>query len=76
MKRQVRNDILIKSIGSRLREIREEKGVSQEVVVFKTGIYVMRIEAGELNITISTLTNLCEFYGVTLDKFFDSLNYE
>ena len=76
MGKQRHNDKLLKAIGLRLRKLREERGFSQELVLFKTGIDVSRIEAGKLNITVSTLTNLCEFYGITLEEFFTSLDYE
>ena len=76
MKGQIRNGILLKAIGKHLRELREERGISQELVLFKTGIYLVRIEAGQLNITVSTLTGLCSFYGITLEEFFAGFDYE
>lgn len=37
---------------------------------FETDIHVGRAEKGEKNISISTLSDLCDYYGVTLEEFF------
>lgn len=71
MKKQVRNDLLLKQIGQELRKVRLERGTSQEAVSFDIGTYLTRIESGKLNITISTLADLCESYKISLAEFFD-----
>lgn len=54
----------MRGIGRRLRSAREGCGLSQERVLFLTGIYVILIEAGRRNITVSTLITLCETYRI------------
>ncbi len=71
MKKQVRNDLLLKQISEELRKVRLERGISQETVSFDIGTYLTRIESGKLNITISTLADLCESYKISLAEFFD-----
>lgn len=66
-----RNEELIRYIASRLRVLRLQCGLSQEKVLFETGIYVERIEAGLRNVTVSTLLALCVLYGVSLHEFFN-----
>ena len=47
--------------------------MSQEVVYEDTGIHIGKIETAKYNITVSTLSRLCNYYGTTLKEFFDTL---
>lgn len=73
MGKQKRNDKLITSIGKKLQELRKNKGVSQIDVYIETNVNVKRIEAGTQNISVSTLSSLCEYYGIEIDEFFREL---
>ncbi len=73
MKKQCRNDQLITQIGIRLKQIRVQKGLSQEKVYFDTEIHIGRIETGKYNITVSTLHKLCGFYNISLEDFFKDI---
>lgn len=75
MVKQQRDNSLMKAVGRRLRELRESIGLSQETVLFKTGIYLTRIENGKRNISISTLIELCKVYNITLREFFKKVHY-
>lgn len=70
MKAQRRNEILHKKIVDRLRDIRKQRGLTQEDVRFDLDINIGRVEIGKHSITISTLACLCEYYGVSLCEFF------
>ncbi len=70
MTKRRRNEELVKSVGKRLRELRLKKGISQDVVYIDTDIHIARVEMGRYNITISTLSDLCDYYGITLEEFF------
>ena len=64
-------------IGNKLKEIRKNKGLSQEklariVVLDRT--YISRVEAGKINITIDTLYVLCNGLNISLTAFFELLN--
>ena len=59
MKRQRRNDVLIKAIAEKLVQLREDRGLSQQIVYIDTELHMGRIERGEYNITLSTLAELC-----------------
>ncbi len=60
----------IRAVAARLRQVRKEKNLTQMMVQIDTDYDIGRIERGENNITISTLVNLCDYYGVTLEEFF------
>lgn len=65
--------MLLEAIASRLKALRVAKGVSQETVYEDTGIHIGKIETARYNITVSTLSKLCNYYGITLKEFFDKL---
>ena len=60
------NDVKIK-FGKRLREIRGQKGVSQEALAADAGLhrtYVSSVERGERNITLVNIYRLAKALGV------------
>ena len=73
MMKQERNPAFLKAVGRRLRQLREQHGLSQEKVQFKTGIYLAYVENGLRNPTITTLIDICRYYGTTLGEFFREL---
>lgn len=70
MKRQRRNDVLIKAIAEKLVQLREDRRLSQQIVYIDTELHMGRIERGEYNITLSTLAELCAYYNISLRDFF------
>ncbi len=73
MAKRRRNEELVKAVGNRLRELRLAKGLSQDVVYIDTDVHIARVEMGRYNVTISTLSDLCDYYGITLVKFFEGI---
>ena len=73
MKKQWRNDVLIEEIARRLKDLRIGRGLSQETVYFHTGIHIGKIETEKYNITVSTLSKLCDYYQITLEEFFKGI---
>ncbi|MDE5691605.1 MAG: helix-turn-helix transcriptional regulator [Alistipes sp.] len=69
------NDKLLRSIAARLKQLRTERGYTQEVVTDRTGVNVGLYEVGTTNITVILLTVLCNFYEVTLEEFFRGMEY-
>ncbi|MCJ9749654.1 helix-turn-helix domain-containing protein [Neorhizobium sp. BETTINA12A] len=62
-----------KLIGWNLRELRVERGLSQERLALEAAIdrsYVGRIERGEENVTISVLEALAAALDVRVGRFF------
>ena len=69
-----RDTTLLEAIAATLKELSIAKGVSQETVYEDTGIHIGKIETARYNITVSTLSRLCNYYGITLKEFFDTLD--
>ena len=75
MKRQRRNEILVKQVVDRLKTVRRERGLTQENVRFDTDLNIGRIESGRHSISLTTLADLCDYYNVPLEDC-DALNSE
>ena len=67
---QLRDDILLEKIIKKLKTLRLAKNVSQEEIYNETDIHIGRIESRKLNITVSTLSKLCDYFGISLETFF------
>ena len=67
---QLKNQELINQIVSTLKLLREENGLTQEDVYNDTGIHIARIETRKVNISISTLAALSNYFNLTLEDFF------
>lgn len=74
MKEQRRNEILLTQIIQRLKEIRKERNLTQENVRFDTEMNIGRIEAGQHAITLTTLADLCDYYKISLEEFFQGIS--
>lgn len=73
MKKRRTDESAMLAVAKRLKQIREEKGVSQESVYIDTDYNIGRLEIGRTNISISTISILCSYYGLTLKEFFDGI---
>lgn len=69
---QIKNEALLKKIALKIKELRESKGVTHETFYNDTNIHIGRIEQGKTNITVSTLKELLDYFGVSLGEFFAS----
>ncbi len=67
------NQILLNRIANRIKQLREVKNISQEIFYIDTDIHIARIELGKVNITISTLQDICDYFSISLVDFFDGL---
>lgn len=66
------NEIL-KQFGSTLKEIRLEKGLSQEKFANKIGMdrtYYASVESGNRNISLINIRKIADGFGVPLSKLF------
>ena len=78
MEQKIRQD---KAIGDNLRRLRDAKGISQEklcAMLQLRGCDIGRLtydkyERGELNVKVSVLIQLKDFYGCSFDDFFKNL---
>lgn len=70
---QLRNDILLKKIANRIKQLRITAGVTQEQFYNDTGIHLGRIEMAGANITVSTLETICKYFHLSLHDFFKGM---
>lgn len=70
MPKQLQNIELSKKIVFCIKEIRKNKNITLEVFYFDTGIHLARIEQGKQNITIATLSKICDYFNISLSNFF------
>lgn len=71
---QVKNVELIEQIARKVKKMRENAGVSQEIFYHDTGIHIGRIETAKGNITVSTLEAICAYFNTDIVTFFTTLN--
>lgn len=58
-------------VANRVKELRATKGLSQEQCYELTGINFGRIERGVADIRYTTILNLCEFFNISIQDFFN-----
>lgn len=71
MPKQYQNIELLGRIVFCIKEIRMSKNITLESFYFDTGIHLARIEQGKQNITVSTLSKICDYFEISLSQFFD-----
>ena len=74
MKKRPRD--ILSRLGSRVRDLRKERGFSQEAFAAKCGIdrtYLGGIERGERNVAIRNITLIADGLGVSISELFHDL---
>jgi transcriptional regulator with XRE-family HTH domain len=74
MGRKINKKLLV-SIAGRIKELRLEKGITQEVFYNDTGIHIGRIETAERDFSMSTFEGICEYLDIPMDEFLKGLKY-
>ena len=70
----MKKEIVLIRIGMKIKELREEKNVSQQDLAAACNFEksnMSRIEAGRTNFTIETLLKISEALGVSLNELVD-----
>ena len=68
--------MITETLGQRIKELRNEKGVSQEKFALSIGMdrtYFASVEAGKRNISIVNIKKIADGLGVSLSDLFESL---
>lgn len=71
---KIHDDILLREIASRIKELREKNGISQKELHNITDINIDRIEGAKVNVTVGTIKKLCKYFGITLAEFFREMS--
>lgn len=75
MAKYLRNEPLIKAVGSKLRQLRKKKGLTMMDLVDLSGIeynQLSLIERGKVNTSISHIEKLANVLGIKLKDLFDT----
>ena len=68
------NQPLIEAFGKRIRQLRTERGLSQEQLAELTGFhrtYIGMVERGERNISLSNIGVFAKTFDISVSKLFD-----
>ncbi len=67
---QILDKELLNKIAFRIKTLRAQKGITQEVFYNDTGINIGRIERSKRNLSVSSLKKICDYFNVSLSEFF------
>jgi transcriptional regulator with XRE-family HTH domain len=73
-KAQLKDQKLLRSTVDGLRVLRKQRNLTQEDFYNDTGIHISRVETGRVNISLSTLKTILDYYQVSLSSFFQGIN--
>ncbi len=68
------NEFVIKEFGLRIKQLRSEKKLSQEMLSFATGFhrtYIGMIERGERNISLNNMAVFAKAFEINLSELLD-----
>jgi transcriptional regulator with XRE-family HTH domain len=71
---QIRNQTLLKKIATELKALRRDNNLTLADVYYDTKIHIGRIESYKVNLSISTLDELCKYYDISLSDFFKNVD--
>tara|TARA_R110002020_G_scaffold41194_2_gene121479 strand:+ start:581 stop:838 length:258 start_codon:yes stop_codon:yes gene_type:complete len=67
--KKLKNKELLSSISLALKELREKKDLTQQMVKDDTGIHIGRIETTKHDPSSSTVFELCKYFKIPLSEF-------
>lgn len=70
---EIRDEILLQKIASKIKTLREERGISQKEVHNVTDINIDRLEGAKVNVTVGTIQKLCKYFKISLADFFSDM---
>ena len=70
---QLRNKKLLKKVSLRIKELRDASNITQEDFYNDTGINIGRIESAVNDLSISTLSRICEYFDISIQEFFSKV---
>lgn len=64
----------LNDIAQKLKDLRNERGLSQLRVTMDTGVNVGRAESGTRSSSAYSIALLCKYYGISLDDFYKGVD--
>lgn len=71
--KQYIDEELLWEIGARIKKLRTDKGITQEMFLHETDIHIGRIERAGRNFSVSTLSRICNYLEISLEEFFKGI---
>jgi transcriptional regulator with XRE-family HTH domain len=65
----IRDTKLLQRIALVLKQLRNEKNLTQEDVYNDLNIHIARIETARANLSVSTLSALCKYFKIKVSDF-------
>jgi transcriptional regulator with XRE-family HTH domain len=72
--KQIKDDELLSKIVFGIKKLRQEKNITQEEFYNYTGIHISRVETGNINISVSTLREILNYFQISLKEFFNEID--
>lgn len=72
-KSQVKDNSVLSAMVQGMKSLKTERKLTQEDVYNDTGIHISRIETGKVNVSLSTLKALLDYYQTSLSQFFQNI---
>ena len=69
------NELNFSSIGQRIREVRNDKHLTQEYLANATGVnvsHISNIETNKVKVSLTLLVQICNALGVTIDYLLEN----
>lgn len=73
MAKKARNTKLLKKVALRIKQLRKEHKITQEVFLYDTGIDIGRIESIRRDISLTTIDRICKYFNISISEFFKGL---
>lgn len=70
---KARDEKLLKKIALRIKALREENGITQEVFYNDTSINIGRVERAKRDISMTTLSAICKYFKISITEFFEGV---
>lgn len=71
---KTKNERFLKKIALRVKQLREERGITQEVFYNDTGINIGRVERAKRDFSMTTLYSICKYFKISLSDFLKELD--
>ena len=68
-----RNEKLLREVALRLKVLRAERNITQETFYNETGINISRIERAKRDISLTTLSAICNYFKISIKEFFEGI---
>lgn len=61
---------LLSKLAKRVKQLRNNKELTQEQAYNDTGIHFGRLEQGNRDASLTTIAKICDYFEITLEQFY------